>query len=78
MAKNKLPAPIQREIDKQKIIQSLSLNDEFGFCFSIHFRDERDLEEEDRKWREDIQKLKELLEEYQKMNGRTSARSKKI
>ena len=78
MAKNKLPAPIQREIDKQKIIQSLSSSDDFGLCLSIHFRDDRDLEEEDRKWREDIQKLKELLEEYQKTNGRTSARSKKI
>lgn len=78
MAKNKLSAPIQREIDKQKIIQSLSSNDDFGFGFSIHFRDEYDLEEEDRKWREDIQKLKELLEEYRKMNGGTSARSKKI
>ena len=78
MAKNKLSAPIQREIDKQKIIQSLSSNDSFGLCFSIHFRDEQDLEEEERKWREDIQKLKELLEEYQKMNGGTPARPSRL
>lgn len=78
MAKNKLPAPIQREIDRQKIIQNLSSNDNYGLFFSIHFRDERDLEEEERKWREDIQKLKELLEEYQKMNGGMPARPMRL
>ena len=78
MAKNKLSVPIQREIDRQKIIQSLCSNDSFGLCFPTIFRGERDLEEEERKWKEDIQKLKEILEEYQKMNGGTSARPLKI
>ena len=78
MAKNKLSAPIQREIDRQKIIQSLSSSDEFGLCFSIHYRDERDLEEEERKWREDIQKLKDMLAEYQKMNCGTPARPSRV
>lgn len=78
MAKNKLSAPIQREIDRQRIIQALCSSPDFGYCFSSHFRNERDLEEEERKWREDIQKLKDILEEYQKMNGETSARSLKF
>ena len=73
MAKNKLSVPIRREIDRQKIIQFLSSGDDFGVYFSTRFRDERDLEEEERKWRQDIQKLKEILEEYEKMNGGTHA-----
>lgn len=68
MAKNKLPAPIQREIDRQKILQILSSGNDFGFLFSARLQDERDLEEEQRKWKEDIRKLKEILDEYQKMN----------
>ena len=78
MAKNKLSAPIQREIDRQKIIQTLCSNDSFGLCFSTYFRDERDLEEEERKWREDIQKLKEILAEYQKMNGGTPPQPSRV
>lgn len=78
MAKNKLSVPIQREIDRQKIIQALCSSDDFGLYFSVHFRDERDLEEEERKWKEDIQNLKEILAEYQKRNGGTTALSWKI
>ena len=75
MAKNKLSAPIQREIDRQKILEILSSSDEFGFLFSAHFKDERDLEEEERKWKEDIQKLKEILDEYQRLNEGKPAKS---
>ena len=78
MAKNKLSAPIQREIDRQKIVQALCSSNEFGLCLSVHFRDERDLEEEERKWKEDIKQLKEILEEYQKMNGGTSTLSSRV
>ena len=74
MAKNRLSAPIRREIDRQKIVQLLSSGDDFGFFSPVHFRDERDLEEEERKWKEDIQKLKEILDEYQKLNRGSSAR----
>lgn len=69
MAKSKLTAPILREIDRQKIIQFLYSGEDFGICFSVRFRDEQALEEEERKWRESIQKLKEMLAEYQKMHG---------
>ena len=78
MAKNKLPVLIQREIDKQKILQSLCSNDSFGLCFSLYSREERDLEEEERKWREGIQKLKEILEEYQKLNAGKRTRSSRV
>lgn len=78
MAKNKLSAPIQREIDRQKIIASLCAGNDFGKCFSFHFRDELDLEEEERKWKEDIQKLREILAEYQKMNGETPTQSSRV
>ena len=78
MAKNKLSVPIQREIDRQKILEALCSGDNFGLCFSIHFRDERDPEEEERKWKEDIKQLKEILEEYQKMNGGSSGLSSRV
>lgn len=78
MAKNKLSVPIRREIDKQKLIQFLSSSDEFGFYFSTRYRDERDLEEEERKWREDIQNLKKILAEYQKVNSWTPTQPSKV
>ena len=78
MAKNKLSVPILREIDRQKIIQFLCSSDEFGSYFSVRIRDEQELEEAERKWREDIQKLKEILAEYQSRNGETTTLSWKI
>ena len=78
MARNKLSAPIQREIDRQKILRTLCSSGEFGAIFSVRFRDQRDQEEEERKWKEDIKELKAILEEYQKMHEDTSTHSLEI
>ena len=74
MAKNKLSAPIQREIDRQRIIKILCSSNEFGVYFSVFSNDDHDIEEEQKKWKEDIRQLKEILAEYQKVNGESSAR----
>ena len=74
MAKNRLPAPIQREIDRQRIIKILCSSSEFGIHFSVFPNDDHDIEEEKKKWQEDIKQLKEILAEYQKLNGESSAR----
>ena len=78
MAKNKLSAPIQREIDRQKTIQTLCSSGEFGTFFSARFRDQRDREEEEKKWKEDIMELKAILEEYRKIHEDTATHSLEI
>ena len=72
MAKNRLSAPIQREIDRQRIIKILCSSNEFGSYFSVFSNDHHDVEEEQKKWKEDIKQLKEILEEYQEVNGDTA------
>ena len=74
MAKNRLSAPIQREIDRQRILKILCSSSEFGVHFSVFSKDDHDIEEEQRKWKEDIRQLKEILAEYQKINGGSSTR----
>lgn len=69
MAKNRLSVPIRREIDRQRIIQILCSSSEFGVYFSTFSNDQRKIEEEEKKWKEDIRQLKEILAEYQKING---------
>ena len=74
MAKNRLSAPIQKEIDRQRIIKILCSSSEFGIHFSVFPNEDHDIEEEQRKWKEDIRQLKEILAEYQKVNGEPTVR----
>lgn len=74
MAKSRLSAPIQREIDRQRIIKILCSSREFGIHFSVFPNNDHDIEEEQRKWKENIKHLKEILEEYQKVNGEPTVR----
>lgn len=74
MAKSRLSAPIRREIDRQRIMRILCSDSEFGVHFSVLFNDPHDMEEEERKWKEDIRQMKEMLAEYQKANGGPASR----
>ena len=68
MDKSRLSAPIRREIDRQRIMRILRSGGGFGEHFSVLFNDPHHMEEE-RKWKEDIGRLREMLAEYQKVNG---------
>lgn len=68
MMKKKLTQPIQKEIDRQEILNALYASDFFEYYSSMSFCDKPSDPDAGKISKEDIKILKDILAQYQAMN----------